>query len=581
MRERNGLRRAAWRELWPASIFALVLALATWAWSIPAQLELREHGVKGSSPVSWLVLILLPAAIYAGLAVGRSPTRALAFMLARPCARVRLLWTRAEIAMASLGIAVALAVAPALAHHAYADELIELALCVALLGLAFAFAVLAALVTDREPLALGVAVLLFAVGPCVMLVACEWLGITPPRVVSAHPIGLIAAIGVAIAACIGAAKELWCEHLPLRARGTIERVMLRASRGWAAAMLFCGALAWHSSAADEGVPMVVLGGDAGGPIVAVGSPGGRVDAVLGVDGGVLLDATASDEEIVRAVTDGERLAVTLTDGESRCRVALLDAQHGERAIDRSCDRLLLSPTGNTLAIVGREGVVYVDTTTATTRRVDHPADLIVVGWLGEELIVHGRESAHDRRVHVGARVLTELPVKSARLSPDGDRLAVRVSRPDKTTYDEGPARIAFIGLTDGSMREHEVALGNAQVVGWLDAKHVALHGYPGWRADTSLVVMSLDEGELHRTRISYAFFPQHVHGPAHGPWLLDRGGLLELVASDGTQLWRESVAMLDRDDHSAHRWAIVAGAVIGIGQDGRRWRHDLPWEVTR
>lgn len=576
MREHAALRRAAWRELWPAAIFASVLALGTWAWSIPAQLELRNVSVSWSA-LPWLPLVLAPAAVYAGLAVGRSPTHVLAFVLARPSPRGRLLLARVEVAWASLVIAIAIVTAPAFIGTPHASMLVELALTTALLGLAFAFAVVAALVTDREPLALGIAALLFAIGPSVMLVSCEALGITPPRVFANHPLGLVAAIGIAIAACIGAAKELWCEQLPLRARKPIERVMVRASAGWIAAHLLCWILAWRSSAADAGVPMVILGDG----LVAIGSPGGRIDAVLGADGAVLMDATAHGDDITRAVTDGTRLAVTFADLEGRCRVALVDARHGERRIDRGCDRLLLSPSGATLAIVGREGIVYVDTESATTRSVDHLAEIVVVGWLGEELIVHGRESASDRRLRVGARVLSELPVASARLSPTADRIAMRVVVPRNTLHDEGPARLGILTLRNGELREHDLTLGDAHVVDWLDAEHVAIRGYDRTLRDTSLVVMSADDGELRRVKIPYALPPQRIVGPAAGPWLVDRGTLVEALAPDGAQLWRQSVATLERDDDLSHRWAIVDGNVIGIGQDGTRWQHELPWEAAQ
>lgn len=569
MRERNGLRRAAWRELWPATVFALALALVGVTWCIGDE----------RPPSGWAVLVLLPAAFQAGLAVGRCSPRSLAFLFARPFARERLLAARVGLALASLATAVIPIAIVVVARTLDPSVAMEVALAFAIVVLAFACGLVGALSSDREPLGLGVGLLVFSAMPITMIWTVEILDINAARVIAAHPFALLAVITLEIATCFRAARRLWCDTLPVRDAAAVKRLLFGTARGWLPAQALCVALAWHSAAAEEGSPMIVLGGDARGPIVAAGSPGGRIDAVLAADGSVLLDATAGGETITRAVSDGERLAVTLIDHDNRCRVVLVDARHGERAIDRWCDRLLLSPSGATLAIVGREGIVYVDTASAITRRVDHMPDVVIVGWLGEELIVHGRENAGDRRLHAAARVVSELPVTSARLSPAGDRLAVRVAVRRKTTYDDGPARLAFIALADGSVQhEYEIALRDARVVGWLDDEHVAVYG---GRSASTLVLLSPEQGEVHRAWIPHAFPPARIEGPAQGPWLLDRGGIVEAIAADGTQLWRENLATLERDNGDAHRWAIVDGEVIGIGYAGRWWRHALPWEASQ
>src|SRR5690349_2075516 len=127
MRERSGLRRAAWRELWPASVFALVLALVGVAWCIGDE----------RPPSGWAVLVLLPAAFQAGLAVGRCSPRSLAFLFARPFARERLLGARVALALVSLAVAAILIALIVVARTLDVSIVVELVLAFAMVVLAF------------------------------------------------------------------------------------------------------------------------------------------------------------------------------------------------------------------------------------------------------------------------------------------------------------------------------------------------------------------------------------------------------------------------------------------------------------
>jgi len=597
MRDGSAMRRVAWREVWPASVLLLVSACVV---AVAA-----SDGPRASSP--WLALGLLPAALFTGLAVGRSTPRTLAFLLARPCRREQLLLARFTVAMVSLGIAWTIAMAAILARDFDAARLLDGGFFAGVLVLAIVCGALGSTVTDRESLGFGIGTLVFFTVPLVPLLATEGLDMTLGRAIAAHPL----ALALLLAACaVGFGRAVflaWRERLPMRDRWTARAMVTRCAAAWAMTESLCIAVVWSSASPAGATPLVVVGATERGPIVLGGSPasfdgviGPRIDSMLvGLDPElVMLDTTRRGAllgglpagDVTRAVVAGGRVAVTVAARETGdCRVVVIEADGGALPIDAECGSLSLSPSGNSLAIEAEPLRVF-DTTTGIARSIPSFLPQVkLLGWRDEMPVYWGRPlfSAGEMGVYfVGERAVMARYEETMRLSPDGHRVALRKgawSRDGQAlTRRDAPADIMLLSLDTGAMSELKVNLASAELVGWLDDDHVVAVGELTPADYDTLWILDANTGETVASVPLYLGLRlTNIAGPPQGPWLVGRAGaVLEAWAADGTTLWEEHPSRLELDNNEARRWTIVDGQVVGIDPRGRWWRHPVPWEVV-
>ncbi|MBC8068097.1 MAG: hypothetical protein IAG13_07175 [Deltaproteobacteria bacterium] len=602
MHERRALVGAAWRELWPVAALAMGVAIAT----LPSSLI-------GRPSIPDLLPVLIVVALYAGVAAGRSTTQTLAFLLARPFRREQILAARFGVAVTALAASWAVAAVPILAHQPGVFVALSLGFLLATMCVAFVCTLVGATATDREPLALGIGVLLLSAAPLGLISSVEELEITTARVIHAHPVGLLAAAAILVVAFGSTVRRAWRSRLPVRDQAFVKRLMLACGVAWVPTQLLCAALAWSAAAPDNAMPMVVIGTGSQGLIVASGSPGSldntrgpRLDA-LSIGGEVALDLRhpgdlldgATAGTITRAVSAGDRVVMTVgyedededededevedEPNDNYCRVVVLDP--GDvRVLDVRCGPVWLSPSGATIAVEHEGGFEVLDAASGESIGVDRSGrKRRMLGWSGEQPVTHG--ILGDRDIRVGDLEVATASVQQAELSPDGHRLAVVIdsgSRMLAKDDTEPSARIGVLSLSTGAWHHHRVDLFNVRIVDWTGAEHVTVNGYSRARGLTQelqildatrgdvMVSMSLDEG-LPVT---------HIDGPLHGPWLLTRWGVLEAWSPSGEVLWREHAEGLERDSRDRRRWAVFENEVHAVAL-GRVWRRSLPWEEQR
>ncbi|HWB80352.1 MAG TPA: hypothetical protein VG755_35550, partial [Nannocystaceae bacterium] len=254
-------------------------------------------------------------------------------------------------------------------------------------------------------------------------------------------------------------------------------------------------------------------------------------------------------------------------------------RHGARPLATSCGRLSFSKSGDTLAIFRDGKLVLVDTEHARAGAPFEPLQGFI-GWRGENAVTRG---AGDR-ITVGDRKLSELAASGGEISPDEQSVAFRLplASPGRSSLlrDWGPAVVANLGF-DGNASFFVLPLQNAHVVGWLDEEHLVVDGLT--TRMHALVIVSTRTGTIVREiPASGGLGITHIEGPLDGPWLVGRSGsVVEAIAVDGTVMWQQYVATLQRDSHEVRRWAIVDGEIIGIDRAGNWWHRELPWEAAQ
>jgi hypothetical protein len=585
MHERRALFGAAWRELWPSTALAIGLAVVCGASIL----------FEPRSP--WSPLLLLPAALYAGVASGSSTSRMLSFLLARPCRREQVFASRVAVSLGSLVLSWAIAAAPIMIREPDAVVLLDLLLLLAAVLLAFVCALVGATATEREPLALGIGALLFTAAPLGILLPVEQLEITSTRVLRAHPLGVLAAALIILIGFAWVVRRAWQQRLPLRDAPFVRRMLLDCGAVWVPAQLLCLALVWSAASAGAAVPLVVLGADASGLVIAGGSPSSldgvhepRIDAISRA-GVPLFDATRRSEltdgtfagDITRAAWSGGRLALTVDTGRRSCRVfSIADGGSASELDDVHCGDLSLSASGRSLAV----GNQVIDFASGETTRFDSYRQL--VGWAGDAAVTLGSPYL-DPGLRVGERVLSSVPVFGAKVSRSGTRIASTsmADAPTMLPNLDHPTRVDVLSIASGASIRHELALLDGRVVEWLDDEHFAVLGRDhSERNDTRglttrLWIVRADSGELLASvRVERGLGLEHIDGPPAGPWVVTLGGtLVEAWTAGGVVLWREQVQTLAGDRHEVRRWAFVGHEVVGIDGHGLRWSRPLPWEV--
>lgn len=594
MREHTALLRAAWREQAPVLALALVLALGSWWWSLKPK----------EMPSAWTVLALLPAALQLGVVAGRSSPRSLAFWFARPGLRTQLLRARVQVAGAILAFACAVVVVPCLVRDPHPDVVIVALFAGAALVLAFACSLVASTLTDREPLAFGVGTLLFTSVPLVLLLPTEALGITPPRVLLAAPLGIVAAIAVLLVGCGSAVIRSWRERLPVRDRAHMRALLVRCAGAWFIAQVLCGASLWTSADAERGLPTVVLGSNAGGLLIASGSRGSldgesvpRVDAVIreGEAIEVVLDATGRTamldrkihNEVVSAAMAGDTLVLGLADprnhGEWQ-RLLVVEPGRAPRSVADGVTSYSLSPTGKTLFVDLRQHGELIDVATGEVRPSGgHNYD----AWIGEEILWVDRQGRDEwdethYELVIGERRIATPPLSHPIISPDGFFVAAQLERSGPSfrgDVNELPTHIRVLDMQDETFLDHELDFPRLSVLCWLDDDHIAFTSRDSGERRTTLHVMDAHVGTVAEVgTVPFGIQITHIEGPPEGPWLLSRaGGKVQALAPAGVVLWEERVETLAADRSTARRWAKHAGEVVGIDPRGRMWRHPLPW----
>lgn len=591
MREGRAMRTVAWREMWPASVLAVVSALAV-----------AVAGGMTTRPSASLLLGLLPAALYCGMTAGRGTPRTLAFLLARPLRRERLLLARGLAALVSIAFAWLLAVVLVVSNIDNVGGLgwFDPMLVGGLLVLAVACGAVGASATDHESLSLGIAVLVLLSLLTVPLFGPEVLDIPARRVRVTHPIPLLSLLVASTIGIASAAIRVWRDRLPLRDRSMIRALVTRCAGTWVVVQALCCVVVWRSASGERSTPLVVVGGSAHGPIVvsgtasdADGSNTRALDSVhIGLDDPAVvihtkgLSALARGEsprEVSHAVTAGGSLAVGLTDPETdACELAVGSLGDGElRRIDVPCGELSLSPSGASLAVEGPQTdsqtdsartFFFVDAASGAQREeIDHVEQR--VGWRGEELVTTRDQRTDRGGTYVGTTRISNVQYQS--ISPDGRRLAARFGSIKESM------RVDVLDLATDETSTLLRVSGMVNMVGWLDHDHlvVAVHERdPGtWTlrildAATAaiVVVVPVDDGGY-----------EHIEGPLHGPWLVSRPPLgVAALAPDGTHSWLERTTRLTLDDLDVRRWAIDGAEVVGVGNAGV-WRHPVPWEVPQ
>jgi hypothetical protein len=138
-----------------------------------------------------------------------------------------------------------------------------------------------------------------------------------------------------------------------------------------------------------------------------------------------------------------------------------------------------------------------------------------------------------------------------------------------------------VAIDERRTRLHVIAGEEARVIGWLDPRHVVI-GVRGPSELDIVLALAIDTGQVVRRVQVERWLPiTDLAGPLEGPWLATRhGSVLDAIAPDGSRIWRESVATLERDTDEVRRWAVADGEVIGLDRSGRWWRHAVPWEVS-
>lgn len=598
MRERTALLRAAWREQAPVAGLALAMVAALWIW--------WANSERMPAPSAWSVLVLLPAALQLGVVAGRSSSRSLAFWFARPGARTQLLRARVQVATAILLVACAIVVVPCLVRDPHHDVLLTAVFAAATLALAFVAALVASTLTDGEPLAFGIGTLAFVTAPLVLLLPCEALWITPPRVLAAAPLLVLASIGVGVGGCASAVIRSWRERLPVRDRGHARALLVRCAGAWVIAELLCGVAVWYGAAPEHGMPSVVIGHDSRGLLLASGSRGStdgwssaRVDALVtdGDDPEVLLDVTVRNSlfeggpsyEVVGAAQAGERLVVALYDSNHPHRwrrMMAIDPGAPPRLLYDGAEKFSLSPSGETLLVYlpYSQHLLLIDVATGERRGSIERDE--VLGWIGEAPVLQECRGRDARCViPIGARRIVTPPLHRVSVSPDERLIVGQLERPSSLhTIDfakELPTHIRVLAVDDESVLEHSVELVRVNLLGWLDAAHVVFTARDPVDRATKLFVMDVHVGiPVEAMRVPFGLVITHVEGPPEGPWLVARGGgELQALAPGGALLWEEHVATLSADGPTARRWTLRHGEVVGIDRLGRRWQHPVPWEV--
>jgi hypothetical protein len=586
MRETRALRRAAWRELWPAALLVLGCAVA-----------IAQSSATATRPATmWIGLWLVPAGLLCGTAVGRSTPRMLAFLLARSFRRERVLAARLVVSLGMLGAAwaiVASAVAWADPHPAVVLDAVVVA---GVLVLAVICGALGSTVTDREPLALGIGTLVFSSMACVPLVGAEALDVTYARVIAAGPTFVLLALLLGILGMGRAVLHMWRDGLPLRDGRTIRALVTRCAGAWAVAETIAIAQVWRSASPDAALPMIVVGVDERGLVLASGSPqslddGLRLDAIhIGTDDPVVAHHAPGSRISEVVMADGRIVVEVTTSGDKPwCAVLIVDLDGGFRPVEAACGRMWLSPSGRSVAITneGELAVVDLESATVLMRTGEFRREREVLGWSGETPLSRdraGRVRGPSYAVYLGDERVATFYAWGMEASPDALRLAYVVDVPSRFTTKPGvpTGRIEVRSVADGRGRVLVGPRVAADVIGWLDAEHVATIGHAPDDVDAMVSIIAATTAEVVVAVPRTGVMPvTGIDGPVLGPWIVNRGGaVLEAWNADGSVLWSEGVATFERDEPDARRWAIVDREIFGIDPRGRLWRHPLPWEVT-
>ncbi len=365
----------------------------------------RSEATAAHGPLTWPLLPLIAAAMWAGIGIFSEMKVSMAHTLARPLHRGRWLAVRATVHAAALG-AVGMAV-HAFSANLWATDLgPPLAFVVGLIVIAFGLGIVAGACANTETGAVGGAVvgLALTAAPVVMLV--DFYGVSWPR--------LISALGGWLwpAALVGGASLLWplwhvVRDLPLRRpRRIAVSVATIVAFQLLALIVIWQPAASHATSAEHG-EWVAIDGVLGGPRVVYTGTDGAVDGVYVERDGrpvPVYGGGARRPEVVdaRLSPDGHAIALLLRPSESDGRrIVLVDLQSGDQlSTDLAHSTIALghwSPDSTRFAFIvpsgdldpGRLTVASLDD--ATIREISRPPVWRrVIGWHGDHVVVHER-----------------------------------------------------------------------------------------------------------------------------------------------------------------------------------------------